>query len=134
MPDLLLGPDTLPVLRAQAQAVTGDTLAWRLLVLAACSDRPCEPRWRCGPASATLLPGARQQIAQEHPALEVGGMCFVEHAHRPAAVALDAQEPGREGAERLGERLLSREQRVVSVQWRRAGVTTWANQGRSLRR
>jgi hypothetical protein len=80
------------------------------------------------------MPGARQRTAQEHPALEASGMRFVEHGDRLAAVALDAQEPGGEGAERLGDRLLSRGQRVVNVQWRRGGVTTWANQGRSLRR
>ena len=43
------------------------------------------------------------------------GVALVDHLHLAAAVALDAQEPRREGAERLCHRLGRRGERIVAV-------------------
>jgi hypothetical protein len=47
------------------------------------------------------MASAGQQIAQQHVALCVGGVCLVQHALLAAAIALDAQEPAGERGERL---------------------------------
>jgi hypothetical protein len=45
------------------------------------------------------MPGAGQEIAEPHVLLTGAGMDLVQHADLAAAVALDPQEPRREGSQ-----------------------------------
>jgi hypothetical protein len=48
---------------------------------------------------------AGEQNTERHLTPSGGGVCLIQHSHLAAAVALDAQEPRRERAERLGQGL-----------------------------
>ena len=66
------------------------------------------------PAAAVVAhPG--EEIAERQGALTLGAVRLVNHGRLAAAVALDAEEPRREGAERLAQGLGGRGERVVTV-------------------
>ena len=46
---------------------------------------------------ASLVPGAGEEVAEPHIPLPGGGVHLVEHPHLAASLALDAEEPRREG-------------------------------------
>ena len=56
-------------------------------------------------AAAAVMAHAGEESAQRYLASAAGGVRLVQHAHLATAVALDAQEPRREGTERLGHGL-----------------------------
>jgi hypothetical protein len=51
-----------------------------------------------GLSAAALVPGAGDEVAEPHVLLTSAGVGLVQHPYLAAALALDAQEPGREGA------------------------------------
>jgi hypothetical protein len=52
-------------------------------------------------AAAALMTHAGDEDAQRHGAAALAGVRLVHHGRLAAALALDAQEPGREGTQRL---------------------------------
>ena len=67
------------------------------------------------PAAAAVVAHTGEEIAERHGALTLGAVRLVNHGRLTAAVALDAEEPRREGAQRFGQCLGRRRERIVAI-------------------